>query len=59
MGVEQALLNQQSRFMDLGLIPSHLKPLATELNRHFGAELKPVQLARCHNVVQVADLLSQ
>ncbi|WP_456296009.1 amino acid adenylation domain-containing protein [Vibrio sp. AK197] len=59
LGVEQALLNQQSRFMDLGLIPSHLKPLATELNRHFGAELKPVQLARCHNVEQVADLLSQ
>ncbi len=50
-------LTPSSEFVEFGLMPSHLKHVAQQLNGTFDTELKAMALARCKNAEQVKDLL--
>ena len=53
----RAGLGDETAFIELGLLPSHLRAVATRLRQDFGVELSPGSLARCRNARQVAALL--
>lgn len=50
-------LNEETAFMDLGLLPSHLRTIAADLRKTFGVTVSPGLLARCRNARQVEALL--
>ena len=50
-------LGDETGFLELGLLPSHLRAAATQLRQAFGVEVSPGSLARCRNARQVAALL--
>ncbi len=50
-------VGEETAFLDLGLLPSHLRSIATGLREAFGVDLSPGLLARCRNARQVQALL--
>jgi len=50
-------LTDDSAFVELGLLPSHLRHVASRLRQEFGVELSPGRLAPCRNARQVVALL--
>ncbi len=57
LNVEIERLTPSSEFVEFGLLPSHLKQIAQQLNAQFASELKAMALARCKNAQQVKALL--
>ncbi|MBQ1784191.1 MAG: amino acid adenylation domain-containing protein [Gammaproteobacteria bacterium] len=52
-------VDELSPFLALGLLPSHLPPIANRLRVKLGAELSVSALLRCRNAQQVAALIAQ
>lgn len=52
-------LDEDSAFIDLGLLPSHLRAVAAGLREAFGIEVAPGRLARCRTARQVEALLRE
>lgn len=50
-------MNDDSAFVELGLLPSHLRHVASRLRQEFGVDLSPGRLAPCRNARQVTALL--
>lgn len=50
-------IDDSTDFIRLGLLPSHLKSVASRLRDEFDTDLTPHQLLRCRNAGQVALLL--
>lgn len=48
---------EESLFLSLGLKPSHLKGIATQLNETFGTNIVPRKLIKCRNAQQVCEVL--
>ncbi len=55
--VDVQRLTPSSEFVEFGLMPSHLKHVADQLNGTFDTKLKAMALARCKNAEQVKNLL--
>lgn len=53
----RAEFGNETVFIELGLLPSHLRAVATQLRQAFGVEVSPGSLARCRNARQVATLV--
>ncbi|MEF3365040.1 amino acid adenylation domain-containing protein [Methylocystis sp. 9N] len=49
---------ESADFLTMGLLPSHLKKIASRINEEFGVDLSPALLVRCRNARQVAQLFS-
>jgi len=51
-------LGESTDFLTMGLLPSHLKTIASRISEEFGVDLSPALLVRCKNARQVARLFS-
>ena len=49
--------NQESAFLSLGLMPSHLKEVAMQLSRVFERKVYAHQLVKCRNAKQVVETI--
>ncbi|KAA9001294.1 amino acid adenylation domain-containing protein [Affinibrenneria salicis] len=60
IGAEQdGRFDENSPFLDMGLKPSHLRPIALRLHETFGVRPDPYALVKCGNARHVSQLLQQ
>ncbi|MBY7943048.1 amino acid adenylation domain-containing protein [Vibrio fluvialis] len=57
LGERAASLTEHAEFIQVGLMPSHVKAVAEKLSQTFGKSVEPRQLLGCKNAGQVSKLL--
>ncbi|WP_203344310.1 amino acid adenylation domain-containing protein [Vibrio fluvialis] len=57
LGERAASLTEHAEFIQVGLMPSHVKAVAEKLSQTFGKSVEPRQLLSCKNAGQVSKLL--
>ncbi|WP_158147329.1 amino acid adenylation domain-containing protein [Vibrio fluvialis] len=57
LGERAASLTEHAEFIQVGLMPSHVKAVAEKLSQTFGKSVQPRQLLSCKNAGQVSKLL--
>ncbi|ELE2164437.1 amino acid adenylation domain-containing protein [Vibrio fluvialis] len=57
LGERAASLTEHADFIQVGLMPSHVKAVAEKLSQTFGKSVQPRQLLGCKNAGQVSKLL--
>lgn len=57
LGERAASLTEHAEFIQVGLMPSHVKAVAEKLSQTFGKSVQPRQLLGCKNAGQVSKLL--
>ncbi|MBY7849005.1 amino acid adenylation domain-containing protein [Vibrio fluvialis] len=57
LGERAASLTEHAEFVQVGLMPSHVKAVAEKLSQTFGKSVEPRQLLSCKNAGQVSKLL--
>ncbi|EPI8558780.1 amino acid adenylation domain-containing protein [Vibrio fluvialis] len=57
LGERAASLTEHADFIQVGLMPSHVKAVAEKLSQTFGKSVQPRQLLSCKNAGQVSKLL--
>ncbi|ENK0806116.1 amino acid adenylation domain-containing protein [Vibrio fluvialis] len=57
LGERAASLTEHAEFIQVGLMPSHVKAVAEKLSQTFGKSVQPRQLMSCKNAGQVSKLL--
>ncbi|MBY7831672.1 amino acid adenylation domain-containing protein [Vibrio fluvialis] len=57
LGERAASLTEHAEFIQVGLMPSHVKVVAEKLSQTFGKSVEPRQLLSCKNAGQVSKLL--
>ncbi|ELI5739082.1 amino acid adenylation domain-containing protein [Vibrio fluvialis] len=57
LGERAASLTEHAEFIQVGLMPSHVKAVAEKLSQTFGKSVEPRQLLSCKNAGQVLKLL--